>query len=169
MSATMEPLVDTVMEDLRWEGSLPPLADSAARATLAALCLDPARFEIVVMGCDDARIATLNAGFRGKPVATNVLSWPSEDRAADAPGGMPKLPRGQADHARELGDIAISYDSCAREAAEQGKSMDDHVTHLIVHAVLHLLGYDHADDADAALMEDTEIRVLAKLGVTNPY
>ena len=115
----MEPLVDTVMEDLRWEGSLPPLADSAARATLAALCLDPARFEIVVMGCDDARIATLNAGFRGKPVATNVLSWPSEDRAADAPGGMPKLPRGQADHARELGDIAISYDSCAREAAEQ--------------------------------------------------
>ncbi|MCA3487961.1 MAG: rRNA maturation RNase YbeY [Rhodobacter sp.] len=165
----MGPLVDTVMEDPRWQDSLPRLADSAARATLAELSLDPARFEIVVMGCDDARIATLNAEFRGKPAATNVLSWPTENRAADSPGGMPTLPPGQAAGTRELGDIAISYDSCAREAAEQGKSMDDHVTHLIVHAVLHLLGYDHADDADAALMEHTEIRVLAKLGVTNPY
>jgi probable rRNA maturation factor len=82
---------------------------------------------------------------------------------------MPQFPEGQADDAEELGDIAISYDTCAREAAEQGKSLNDHVTHLIVHAVLHLLGYDHVDDADAALMEATEIRVLAKLGVTDPY
>jgi len=165
----MEPLVDTVIEDPRWEGILPPLADTAARATLAELSLDPAWFEIVVMGCDDARIAGLNTEFRGKAVATNVLSWPSEDRAADAPGGLPHLPEGQADDPEELGDIAISYETCAREAAEQGKSLDDHVTHLIVHAVLHLLGYDHNDDSDAALMEGTEIRVLAKLGVTNPY
>ena len=165
----MEPLVDTVLEDQRWEGILPPLADSAARATLAELSLDPAWFEIVVMGCDDSRIAALNTEFRGKPVATNVLSWPSEDRAAEAAGGMPLRPEGQADDREDLGDIAISYETCAREAAEQGKSMDDHVTHLIVHAVLHLLGYDHIDDADAALMEGTEIRVLAKLGVTNPY
>jgi probable rRNA maturation factor len=165
----MMPLVDTVMDDPRWEGILPPLADGAARATLAALSLDPARFEIVVMGCDDARIAALNTEFRSKPVPTNVLSWPSEDRAAATPGGMPQHPGGQTDNSRDLGDIAISYDSCAREAADQGKSMHDHVTHLIVHAVLHLLGYDHADDADAALMEDTEIRVLAKLGVTDPY
>jgi len=165
----MEPLVDTVIEDPRWEDILPPLADSAARATLAELSLDPAWFDIVVMGCDDARIAALNTEFRGKPVPTNVLSWPSEDRAADAAGDMPQLPEGQADDREELGDIAISYETCAREAAEQGKSLDDHVTHLIVHAVLHLLGYDHIDDADAALMEGTEIRVLAKLGVTNPY
>jgi probable rRNA maturation factor len=169
MSATMEPLVDTVIEDPRWEGILPPLAESAARATLADLSLDPAGFEIVVMGCDDARIAGLNAEFRGKAVPTNVLSWPSEDRAADAPGGMPQLPEGPADDPEELGDIAISYETCAREAAEQGKSLDDHVTHLIVHAILHLLGYDHIDDSDAALMEGTEIRVLAKLGVSNPY
>jgi probable rRNA maturation factor len=169
MSATMEPLVDTVIEDPRWEGILPPLAESAARATLDELSLDPAWFEIVVMGCDDARIAALNTEFRGKPVPTNVLSWPSEDRAADAPGGMPELPEGGGDEAEELGDIAISFDTCAREAAAQGKSLEDHVTHLIVHAVLHLLGYDHIDDADAALMEGTEIRVLAKLGVSNPY
>jgi probable rRNA maturation factor len=82
---------------------------------------------------------------------------------------MPQLPEGQADETEELGDIAISYETCAREAAEQGKSLDDHVTHLIVHAILHLLGYDHIDDSDAALMEGTEIRVLAKLGVSNPY
>jgi probable rRNA maturation factor len=169
MSATMEPLVDTVMEDQRWEGILPPLAESAARATLAELSLDPASFEIVVMGCDDARIAALNTEFRGKPVPTNVLSWPSGDRAAESPGDMPQFPEGQADDAEELGDIAISYDTCAREAAEQGKSLNDHVIHLIVHAVLHLLGYDHVDDADATLMEATEIRVLAKLGVTDPY
>jgi probable rRNA maturation factor len=169
MSATMEPLVDTVIEDPQWEGILPPLAESAARATLADLSLDPAGFGIVVMGCNDARIAALNTEFRGKAVPTNVLSWPSGDRAADAPGGMPQLPEGQADETEELGDIAISYETCAREAAEQGKSLDDHVTHLIVHAVLHLLGYDHIDDSDAALMEGTEIRVLAKLGVSNPY
>ena len=165
----MEPLVDTVIEDPRWEDLLPPLAESAARATLAELSLDPAWFEIVVMGCDDARIAALNTEFRGKPVPTNVLSWPSEDRAAETRGDMPMLPEGASEDAEELGDIAISYETCAREAAEQGKSLDDHVTHLIVHAVLHLLGYDHVDDADAVLMEATEIRVLAKLGVTNPY
>ena len=165
----MEPLVDTVIEDPRWEDLLPPLAESAARATLNELSLDPAWFEIVVMGCDDARIAALNTEFRGKPVPTNVLSWPSEDRAAETPGDMPMLPEGVSEDAEELGDIAISYETCAREAAEQGKSLDDHVTHLIVHAVLHLLGYDHIDDADAALMEGTEIRVLAKLGVANPY
>jgi probable rRNA maturation factor len=82
---------------------------------------------------------------------------------------MPELPEGGGDEAEELGDIAISFDTCAREAAAQGKTLDGHVTHLIVHAVLHLLGYDHIDDADAALMEGTEIRVLAKLGVSNPY
>ena len=140
-----------------------------ARATLAELSLDPAWFATVVMGCDDARIAALNTEFRGKPVPTNVLSWPSEDRAAETPGDMPMLPEGASEDAEELGDIAISYETCAREAAEQGKSLDDLVTHLIVHAVLHLLGYDHVNDADAALMEGTEIRVLAKLGVANPY
>ena len=165
----MEPLVDTVIEDRRWEGFLPPLAERAARATLAGLSLDPARFGIVVMGCDDARIAALNTEFRAKPVPTNVLAWPSEDRAAKMPGDVPILPKGSSDDVEDLGDIAISYDSCTREAAEQHKPLQDHVTHLIVHAVLHLLGYDHINDADAALMEGTEIRVLARIGVANPY
>jgi probable rRNA maturation factor len=169
MSAKMEPLVDTVIEDERWEAVLPPLAERAARATLSDLGLDPAGFAIVVMGCDDVRIAALNTEFRDKPTPTNVLSWPSEDRAPDSPGSLPDLPEGDPGDPEELGDIAIAWETCAREAADQGKPMDDHVTHLIVHATLHLLGYDHEDDADAALMEGTEIRVLAKLGVANPY
>ncbi len=167
----MEPLVDTVIEDPRWEAlNLPPRAESAARATLAALGLSASGFTLCVMACDDARIAALNTEFRAKPVPTNVLSWPSEDRAAQTPGGLPDTPEpGDPDDPTELGDVAIAYETCEREAAAQGKTMDDHVTHLIVHTVLHLLGYDHINDADATLMEGTEISVLAKLGVANPY
>jgi probable rRNA maturation factor len=171
MSATMEPLVDTVIEDPRWEAmGLPARADTAARATLAELGLGDQGFTLCVMGCDDARIAELNGAFRQKGTPTNVLSWPSEERGAEMPGLPPDLPDpGPPDDPEELGDIAIAYDTCAREAAEQGKPLDDHVTHLIVHALLHLLGYDHIEDADAELMEATEIAVLARLGVSNPY
>jgi probable rRNA maturation factor len=82
---------------------------------------------------------------------------------------VPDLPEGDAHDPEELGDIAIAWETCAREAAEQGKALETHVTHLLVHATLHLLGYDHQNDEDAALMEGTEIRVLARLGVANPY
>jgi probable rRNA maturation factor len=171
MSATMEPLVDTIIEDQRWEAiGLPPLAETAARATLTELGVPTVGFALCLMACDDARIATLNTEFRGKPTPTNVLSWPSEDRAADSPGTAPDLPvAGRDDDPEELGDIAIAWETCVHEATEQGKPLADHVTHLIVHAVLHLLGYDHVEDDDAALMEATEVSVLAKLGVANPY
>ena len=68
-----------------------------------------------------------------------------------------------------LGDVAIAFETCEREAAEQGKSMKSHVTHLMVHATLHLLGYDHERDADAALMELTETKILAGMGIADPY
>jgi probable rRNA maturation factor len=167
----MDGIVDTVIEDARWEAfGLDPLAQRAATAVLAALDLPAQGFAICVMGCDDARIAALNADFRGKPQPTNVLSWPTEDRAADAPGAMPDLPEaGDADDPEELGDIAIAWETCAREAADQGKPMGDHVTHLVVHGILHLLGFDHIDDADAALMEGIETRILASMGVPDPY
>ncbi len=135
----MEPLVDAVIEDESGRRSFPPLAERAARATLQDLGLDPTGFAIVVMGCDDARIAALNTEFRGKPTPTNVLSWPSDERAPDSPGALPDLPQGDADDPEELGDIAIAWETCAREARDQGKTMDDHVSHLIVHATLHLL------------------------------
>lgn len=167
----MEPLVDCVIEDARWEGlGLEPLSLRAASAVLAALSLREAGFTLCVMGCDDARISVLNAEFRGKPAPTNVLSWPSEDLAEDGPGTAPAQPLpGEPDAPWSLGDIAISYDTCAREAEAAGKSLADHVTHLVVHGVLHLLGYDHIDDADAALMEKHEVAILATLGVDDPY
>ena len=161
-------LTDTLMEDPRWqEAGLEDLAETAAWATLTHLGLNPADWQIAVLACDDARIATLNAEFREKSAPTNVLSWPSEDRAADAPGASPVLPQPGFDP--ELGDIAIAYDTCAREAAEQGKPFADHVTHLMVHGVLHLLGYDHIRDQDATLMETTEVAILGKLGLPDPY
>ena len=164
--------VDIILEDPRWGAAdLVGLAQNAARATLVHLGLDPGAFEISLLGCDDARIAVLNADFRGKPQPTNVLSWPETDLSTEADGDTPALP-GPAVHGAgdaELGDIAIAYETCAREAAEQGKPLGDHVTHLIVHGVLHLLGYDHIRDKDATLMEAIEVAILGKLGVDDPY
>lgn len=167
----MEPLVDTVIEDPRWNGlGLDALAERAGRAALAGTGIAAQGFQIVVMGCDDARIALLNADFRGKPQPTNVLSWPAEDRAAETAGDRPDPPDpGTAEDPESLGDIALAWETCTREATEQGKSLEDHVTHLVVHAVLHLLGYDHEDEADATLMEATEVRILETLGVADPY
>lgn len=167
----MEPLVDCLIEDDRWEAfGLEALASRAVTATLAELGLPARGLTLCLMGCDDARIAELNTEFRGKPVPTNVLSWPSEERAPDTPGARPDLPEpGTPEDPEELGDIAIAYETCAREAAEAGKPMADHVTHLVVHGFLHLLGYDHIDDADATLMEATEVATLARLGLCDPY
>lgn len=167
----MEKLVDTVIEEPRWEtAGLDAMAERAGRAVLAELGLAPGGFLICVMGCDDDRIATLNADFRGKPKPTNVLSWPSADRAPAAPGLAPDLPDpGDSDDPAELGDIAIAWGVCQAEAAGQDKAFGDHVTHLVAHGVLHLLGFDHMTEQDAALMEGIEIRALATLGIANPY
>jgi probable rRNA maturation factor len=152
-------LVEAVIEDARWEAvGLEALAERAARAALRAEGVDPSARSIGLLGCDDARIAALNAEFRGKASATNVLSWPP--RGADHP--IPGEPE-------SVGDLALSYDTCAREAAEAGLSLGDHATHLLVHGVLHLLGRDHADDAEAAEMQRLETKILASLGVADPY
>jgi probable rRNA maturation factor len=167
----MDDLVETIIEDARWEGfGLAALAEPAARTTLGALGLESEGFSLALMGCDDARIAVLNADFRGKPQPTNVLSWPSEERGAEVIGAAPDLPEpGPADDPAFLGDIALAWETCAAESELQGKTMADHVTHLVVHAVLHLLGYDHIEAEDAAVMEALEVRILASLGVSDPY
>jgi len=165
----MPDLVEVLVEDDRWRTlDLVSLADRAARAALAEVGLAAEGFLISVMAGDDARIAALNADFRGKPRPTNVLSWPSEERGA--PGGMPEPPEaGTDDDPEELGDIALAWETCAAEAEEAGKPLADHLAHLMIHAVLHLLGYDHIRDDDAELMEGTEIRALARLGLSDPY
>jgi len=157
--------VDIIVDGGGWDqDQLTALAEQATDAALRRLGLDPDAFEISLLGCDDARIADLNRDFRGKPAPTNVLSWPSRNRAPDTPGAAPALPE-----AGELGDIAIAHDTCAREAAEAGRPFAAHVTHLLVHGTLHLLGYDHITDEDAALMESLEIEILATLGLPDPY
>lgn len=167
----MEQGIETILEDGRWQDAgLAATATAALAAVLAELGLSGQAVSVCLMGCDDARIAALNAEFRGKPTPTNVLSWPAEDRQATHPGEVPPRPvAGPGDEAIELGDIAIAYDTCVREAAEAGKPMADHVGHLVVHGILHLFGYDHIEDADAALMEALEARALAQMGISDPY
>ncbi|SIO55472.1 probable rRNA maturation factor [Rhodovulum sp. ES.010] len=164
-------IVEIVCEDPRWEAAgLEAVAGRAAEAALAYLGLDPDACEIAVLACDDARIAVLNAEFRGKPAPTNVLSWPAEELAPEEDGAAPLPPSPELPGMDiALGDIAIAYDTCAREAEAQGISFDAHVTHLVVHGCLHLLGYDHTRPQDAALMERREVEILAKLGVADPY
>lgn len=163
-------MIDIVIEDDRWAAlDLETLASRAVAATLAHQSLDADAVEMTVMGCDDARIADLNADFRGKPRPTNVLSWPAEERGAARDGDPPLAPEPDFDGMLELGDIAISYDTCHAEAEAAGKPMADHVTHLVIHGLLHLLGYDHERDGDATLMEGIEVKILGKLGLDDPY
>ncbi|MFY0617029.1 rRNA maturation RNase YbeY [Shimia sp.] len=164
-------LTETIIEDDRWRVlEFETLAEMAATNTLLHLNLRPADFEIAVLACDDAKIAVLNADFRDKENATNVLSWPSEDRGVDIDGEVPDQPEPAFPSIpEELGDIAISYDTCAREAADAAKPITDHVIHLMVHGTLHLLGYDHIRDKDATLMEALEVAILGKMGLSDPY
>jgi probable rRNA maturation factor len=160
--------LDILIEDPRWTG-LDAQAQKALEATFAHLGLETEQIEVSLLACDDARIAQLNSDFRGKSQPTNVLSWPAEDLAAETDGGRPAAPLPDHDGALTLGDIAIAYETCEREASQAGKPMADHVTHLIVHGALHLLGYDHIGDADARLMQALEREILGKLGLDDPY
>ncbi len=155
--------IEVVRDDAVWDDiDLEGIADRAVRETLARLGLGTG--EIAILACDDSRIAALNADFRGKPVATNVLSWPPEERGAPEEGASPAPPQDP-----ELGDVAIARETCEREACAAGIPLSEHVCHLLVHATLHLLGYDHARDGDAALMERLEIEILGKMGLPDPY
>lgn len=156
--------IDILIEDPRWQAvGLDTLAAGAAAAALGIAGIGGPR-EISILAADDARIAALNAAHRGKDGATNVLSWPAEDLAPDMPGARPNPPG-----LPELGDIALAYETCAGEATAHGIPVSAHVSHLIVHGVLHLLGYDHETDADATLMESLEIKALENMGLHNPY
>lgn len=165
----MSDLIDVVIEDTRWEVcGLESLAKAAIENALGIVDIAPDIYEICILACNDDRISQLNAEFREKATPTNVLSWPayelSKDEGEDP--NLPPQPNGMDD---SLGDIAISYDTCAREAVESSIEFADHVTHLIIHGCLHLLGYDHENDKDATLMETLEVKALARMGIKNPY
>jgi probable rRNA maturation factor len=150
-------VIDVIVEETAWEAAEPRAAALAEIAAAAVLEHERAgERDIAILLTDDARVAALNAAFRGKDGPTNVLSFP-------AAAGVGELGAG------ELGDIALALGVCAREAAEQGKSLAHHLQHLTAHGVLHLLGYDHESDAEAEAMEAKERAILAGLGVADPY
>ena len=142
-------------------------ADLAVRATEAAENVAPelanARLTASVLFTVDEEVRVLNREWRAKDKPTNVLSFPMltrEELLALTPDGAPEM----------LGDIALAYETCAREAAEKGVSLEHHAAHLLVHGLLHLAGQDHETSAeDAEAMEKLEIAALAKLGIADPY
>lgn len=152
-------IVDVDIQDDGWRAAVDDPAGLCERAAAAAFeraagDLDAAEVSIVLG--DDAFVMDLNRRYRGKDKPTNVLSFPGD---LETPPGVPAL----------LGDIAIARETVEREAADEDKSVADHLSHMVVHGVLHLLGHDHEDDGEAAAMESLETVALAALGVADPY
>lgn len=168
-----DPLVDLIVEDPGWERALPDLHAIATRASelaLEAAGLSADEFAVALLACDDSRIAALNAGFRGKPRATNVLSWPAFPLSAAIPGAPPARPPASSRRGRTpLGDVAIALQTVVREAEGDSVPLKNHALHLILHGCLHLLGYDHETPDDAELMEGLERTALARAGIPDPY
>ena len=168
----MNASIDLIVEDDRWRQALPELEAVAVEA--AAMAVGGAGVgvgcEVSILACDDAAIAGLNRQFRQKDGPTNVLSWPSEDLSPGRPGGAPGLPEpGPSGPPVFLGDLALALETCRAEAESADIPLKFHVRHLILHGCLHLLGYDHVADEDAALMEGIESRLLTKAGYPDPY
>ena len=134
------------------------LARAARAAFAAAPPPSPGAYEVSLLLTDDAEMRALNATWRGKDAATNVLSFPSSDR-----------PSSDVSEPGLLGDVALGYDTTLKEAGETNIAFADHVAHLVVHGVLHLLGLDHMRDDEAEQMETLERRALASLGIADPY
>jgi probable rRNA maturation factor len=149
--------LDVVNEDGDWSafGEVDTLLADAADALARRLQLQ--NLEAVVALSSDASVQALNRDYRHKDKPTNVLSFPA------GPGHVPP------GHARHIGDIALAAETIVREAAEQDKSPQDHLQHLVVHGLLHLLGYDHETEHQAVEMEALEVEILGALGVADPY
>jgi len=147
-------MIEIEIESDDWIAALPAAKSVVERAATTAL--GQTAGDIVVLLTDDAAVKDLNHRFRDKDRPTNVLSFP---------GGDMQMPGAPA----HLGDIVLAFGVCRDEAIEQGKSLENHLTHLVVHGVLHLLGRDHEDEAEAEAMEAEERTLLASLGVADPY
>ena len=153
--------IDIQCDDTRWQSYL-VLVEARLGALADTLGL-PGHGEVSVKLTDDLRISELNRGFRGKSGATNVLSFPALDFTAPSEkNDFPQMPF-------SLGDIVLAFDTLAFEADAAEKEFADHLAHLLVHGLLHLLGYDHQNESDAARMEARESTLLAGVGVGDPY
>lgn len=147
ISRMLEITID--VRDERWKQAVRTYRKTVTEACNAAHGKGGKKHELAVVLANDAFVKELNHTYRGKDKATNVLSFPGEGRA--------------------LGDIVLALETIKKEAMTQNKTLRDHVTHLLVHGVLHLHGYDHEIDNDAEKMEKQEIKILKKLKVGNPY
>ena len=146
-----EAAITFVVEEVAWRGHrglLSKLTRAAVAAAKAAKL--PAKSRFTILLADNARLKLLNKDFRGKNKPTNVLSFPSAERGY-------------------AGDIALAYGVTQAEAMKAKKKFADHAAHLVVHGVLHLAGYDHMTERDAGVMEPLETKILARLGVPDPY
>ena len=147
-------MIEVEIESDDWIDALPDAEALVERAASAAL--GDVTGDLVVLLTGNGAVQLLNAEFRDKDKPTNVLSFPGGDMP------MPGAPR-------HLGDIVLAFGVCRDEAAAQGKSLSSHLTHLVIHGALHVLGRDHEDDAEAEAMEAEERTLLASLGVADPY
>jgi probable rRNA maturation factor len=148
--------------DWRSLGDAAPICHAAALAALDAAAATLGDLELSIVLGDDALLRQLNHRWRGKDSPTNVLSFPAHDFAA-------ALPTLRAGATLLLGDVVLAYGVIAREAAEQGKTLADHLAHLVVHGVLHLVGFDHEATEEAERMEGLERAVLSGIGIADPY
>jgi probable rRNA maturation factor len=149
------PSIDVQIQSPLWDAE-PAAAQTVRAAIVAAAALVPAEGEISVLLTDDAGVRDLNRTWRGLDQPTNVLSFPAA-KPVNRPGGA------------LLGDIAVAYETLAREAAADAKPFGHHLAHLVVHGFLHLLGYDHQTDSQADAMEGLERAALARLDIADPY
>ncbi|HEY7977295.1 MAG TPA: rRNA maturation RNase YbeY [Rhizomicrobium sp.] len=144
--------IEIVVEDPKWKKVSAPVRARMKRAALRALEHEKAKGALTILLSSDAKLKELNGVFRGKKKPTNVLSFPAEANAE-----------------RYLGDVAIAHGVVRREADESGKRFADHLVHLAVHGVLHLLGHDHEKPKETARMEGLEREILAEFGIADPY
>ena len=162
MSQLILPITEVLVVAECWQAE--PDAEAVIQRAIAAASeavgSDIGEAELAVMLTDDSGIRTLNSNWRGIDKPTNVLSFPAlQPEGARKPGDAPPM----------LGDIAIAYETMRREADEEHKPFDHHLSHLAVHGFLHLIGYDHENDDDAEEMEALETQILAHLGIPDPY
>ena len=162
MAPSALPLTDILVVADCWqaEPEAEAVIQQAIRFAADNVDIGPDETELAIMLTDDAGIRTLNSNWRGIDKPTNVLSFPAL---------QPTGARGPDDAPRMLGDIAIAYETTRREADEEGKPFDHHLSHLAIHGFLHLIGYDHENDVDAEEMEALEQTILAQLGIPDPY
>jgi probable rRNA maturation factor len=149
--------VEIVRHGDAWADDVPDaLLEQAARAAFDAAPPPPATYQVTLVLTDDGEMRNLNRIWRGKDAPTNVLSFPAG-------------PAGQIGVQGFLGDVVLAHETTLKEAREQAIALQDHVAHLVVHGVLHLLGFDHTEDDAAERMEDLERTALAALGIGDPY